>query len=436
MKATRGYGSFLAAVLPAFVLIAAACGSDATSTTAPTSASRLASPTETLRVAPTLTPTEVTTPILSSTEVPTSVPSPASAPSPEPLLFNPQSFELTQTQVFAEFPFSIDYPKGWTVEFDVPATFISQFSEDSPRRGESYGVSLDHRDLTAMYAMGLPEKPTLEDLLHLNNTFFGWAVLDVSETTTFGAPALMIEAKRSQGVVSAVMGFVDGEAYLLIFAAPTREALNDFKSVWARMLDSIRPAELATTAGEEYFEEVRTALDLAGLRFAKVSRLLGQSYPTRERVIEALLEGGAGTVFTATVETLSQIEPPSKHEEGHRRLVEAHREFDRNDREVGVALEEGNLVRFGLLSGQSAELRVALITSLPPEYCHGLFPRNDLCSPLEPLPGGEYGEQLNGLLRQFEPQFAGAGATVAFPLSLGQSSFSALPSRWPLGWSR
>ena len=413
MKVTRASVPFLAVVFSTIVLIAAACGSDATPTTAPTPTSSPASPISTPTLAPTPTPTEVTTP--------TSEPTPS----------NPQSVELTRTQVFAEFPFSIAYPEGWTVEINVPATIIRQFPEDSPRRAEGYSVSLDHRDLAGMYAMGLPENPTLEDLLQLNNTFFGWGVL----TAAFGAPALVIEAKISEGVVSMVMGFVGGEAYLLMLRAPTQEAFDDFRLVWAGMLDSIQPVELATTAGEKYFEEVRGALELADLRFAKVTRLLDQSYPTRERVIEALLEGGAGTVFTATVEALDRIEPPGEYAEGHRELVETHLELASNDGEVGVALREGNLLTFGLLNGQSTELRVSL-PPYRPRTAMDCFRSTTCALPWIHCREANTEISLTCSSVSSSPSSPPLGGPWLFHSPLARRSFSALLSRWPPGWSR
>ena len=247
MKATRRHGLFLGITLMAVLALAVACGGEATPTLVPTSTSPPASPT----------------------------PTPTSTPKPTP--FDPGSVTLTQELVFGDFLFSIAYPEGWTVESNGPATSIHQFPEDDPRRDDGYSVSLDHRKLDGMYALGLSEDPTLEDLLQLNGRFFGWQVLGVSEVTVFGVPALAANVRGREGSLISLMGLVGDEAFLLSLNAPHEDGLDDFKPVWARMLDSVRPAEVAMTVEQEYFKEVREAQDLANLKFARFNAALGQT---------------------------------------------------------------------------------------------------------------------------------------------------------------
>ncbi len=214
------------------------------------------------------------------------------------------------------------------------------------------------------------------------------------------------------------MGFVGGEAYLFTINASGEGALDDSRRVWADMLDSIRPVEVAMTLDQGYFKEVREALDLANFKFARFGAALNQTYPTRERITQALTEAGIGTVFADTLEALEDIDPPDRYSEEHHRLVEVHREMVRLDREMGQAVRAGDLAAFGMINGRSAELNGSFVASLPAELCHGAFPGHPLCPSLEPLPGGDYGRQLDGLLRRYEPGLGSAASLLVFPLSL------------------
>ena len=237
MKATRRRGAFLGMGLMAVLVLAAACGSEATPTLVPTSTSTLAPPT------------------------------PTTAPEPTP--FKPESVTLTQELVFGDFPFSTAYPESWTVESGGAVTVIRQFPEDDQQRDEGYSVSLDHHKLDGMYALGLPEDPTLEDLFELNAGFFGWEVLEVSEATVFGVPALSVRARGREGSSITLMGFVGDEAFLLTLNAPDEDRLAGFRPVWDRILASVSPADVAMTVGREYFIEVRQARDLGGVRWTR-----------------------------------------------------------------------------------------------------------------------------------------------------------------------
>ena len=81
---------------------------------------------------------------------------------------------------------------------------------------------------------------------------------------------------------------------------------------------------------------------------------------------------------------------------------------------------------FSLINGPAEELNLSFVASLPTEFCHGVFPDHPLCPSREALPGGDYGEQLNGLLRRFEPRFASAAGVFVFPLSLSQEEVMSL----------
>jgi hypothetical protein len=159
--------------------------------------------------------------------------------------------ELSETYTFPGFGFTIDYPAGWSVETQGTVTIISElesdlkkaFQEDAPPI-EGFSLSLDQRTLSFMRGLGLPEEPTLEDLLDLNQGFFEWQEpLDVVETEAFGAPALSIMTSDGEVSRNTLMGYAGDRAFLLQFSVPSDQALTDVASHWNQMLASIQPAE-------------------------------------------------------------------------------------------------------------------------------------------------------------------------------------------------
>ena len=177
---------------------------------------------------------------------PTATPSPAPTPTPTPIPIT--EIPLAETHVITGFGFSIDYPSGWLAETRETVTFINELENDHVRalrgeRGHMNGssVGLDHRGLDFMSNLGLPENPSLEDLLKLNTGFFDWPEpIEVSETVIFGVPALKANTHdRNNNWGVSIMGFLADEAFLLSIEAPSKEALAKFMPTWTRMLESI-----------------------------------------------------------------------------------------------------------------------------------------------------------------------------------------------------
>ncbi|MCH8086609.1 MAG: hypothetical protein IIC81_02020 [Chloroflexi bacterium] len=394
MKLMRRAKFVFAGGLAAIALIALACGSSSEPTPTPVPS-----------------PTATSTPLPAPTGVPTS----------------PDETELTQTQVFKGFGFSIDYPEGWTATTEGKFTDIIEFQEDSelssisgaPER-KGYGVSLQRVTLDFLRNTGLPDQPSLEDLLNLNSRLFGWEVLETSNTSVFGVPALSVTIRSPSNAGITLIGFVKDEAFALSMIAPTEEARDQFRPTWIRMLESIKPVtEAAASVEEIYFEEVDEATMLTGAKFGKFGAIFREAFPTRQRLIDALLEAGVGTAFTATVEALHGIEPPEQLETEHNALVEHFRELLRLDRQAEQYIRDGDVAGFVLTNGLLGEVSATFTISLPADFCNSLNPGGSpLCSPLEPLPGGTYGSQLNDIFRTFQSQFSGLAGSLAFPLVL------------------
>jgi hypothetical protein len=160
-------------------------------------------------------------------------------------------FELTETHVLSNFEYSLDYPSGWLADSRAPVTFISELEEDHEQalrdadfNVQGYQVIFDYRGMPFMQSIGLPVSPTLDDLLELNQGFFGWQEpIDTSELEVFGVPAYSVETYDGSTWGVSVMGLREGEAFLLGFAASSEEARDAFMPTWDRMLQSISPSE-------------------------------------------------------------------------------------------------------------------------------------------------------------------------------------------------
>lgn len=158
---------------------------------------------------------------------------------------------LSETYVITDFGYSIDLPAGWQGGTRSPVTILNELDEDHQRAfDDSYdpkgiSLSLDHRGMAFMRGIGLTaEEPSLEDILELNQGFFNWQEpFEVSETTIFDEPALVVSAQGDEGFGVDYMGFKDDEVFLFGFAAPTDEAREAFLVTWNQMVESIEPVE-------------------------------------------------------------------------------------------------------------------------------------------------------------------------------------------------
>ena len=158
-------------------------------------------------------------------------------------------FELTETHVFSGFEFSIDYPAGWLADTNAPASIISELEADHQLALQEedfdplgYGIFFDHRDLPFMQELGLPDNPTLDDLLELNRRFFDWEEsIEVTELEIFGVPAYSVKTSASSRWGVNIMGIRGDEAFLFGFGAPSEAARDDFLPTWDRILQSITP---------------------------------------------------------------------------------------------------------------------------------------------------------------------------------------------------
>ena len=204
--------------------------------------------------APTATPTLVPS-------TPTPVP-PTSTPAPTPTaaadtgsgISAPIDLELTQTHVLPDFGFSLDYPSGWFAQTRNSLTILTQFEEDQERVVTSgsaalgYYLTMDHTDIERLYRLGLPENPSLGDLLQFNMLFLGMPQpKTISEATVFGVPAIRAKAGNEDQWAITYIDIKDDIFFLLVMSGPSEDALDAFGPTWTKMLQSIEP--VAATEG-------------------------------------------------------------------------------------------------------------------------------------------------------------------------------------------
>jgi hypothetical protein len=162
-----------------------------------------------------------------------------------------QALELSERHEIPEFGFSIAYPAGWFAKTLIPVTIINElpadhdtaFDEQQPVAA-GYEVTIEHRDMDFMVQLGLVEGATLQELLAFNKNFFPWLEpIEVIESQAFGEPALAVRAADRSAWGYTMMGFVNGQTFLLGFSAPSEESLDAFMPTWQRMVAGIELTE-------------------------------------------------------------------------------------------------------------------------------------------------------------------------------------------------
>ncbi len=159
------------------------------------------------------------------------------------------SLELTQTHVFSDFGFSIDYPEDWFAETRDTVTTISEKEKDQTsnfggdREVIGYQIVLDHVDINFLSRFGLPSNPSLDDLLQFNTQEFKWQDTQVTQSEVFGVPAIRSRHHVNTKYSYEYMGFLNGEVFLFGLAAPSEQLLDEISPTWEKMVESIEPVD-------------------------------------------------------------------------------------------------------------------------------------------------------------------------------------------------
>ena len=160
------------------------------------------------------------------------------------------TLELTETHVFPDFGYSIDYPAGWVTGTKNNLTIITQLEEDQQRifsddsSPKGYYVTLDHLDIARLYDLGLSQNPTLRDLLRFNVLFLGMPQpRETRQISLFGVPTLRVKAAEEDQWGVAYFGVKDERFFLFVLTAVSEEALDEFMPTWNQMVESIKPVD-------------------------------------------------------------------------------------------------------------------------------------------------------------------------------------------------
>lgn len=163
--------------------------------------------------------------------------------------------DLTQTHALSgeaghEFPWTIDYPDGWTTAVRNDATFFGPTPDVllEALRAEPISdvvVIFDHKRIDDFRSEGLPADATLDDLVDFNERQLEWEeIRERSETTIFGESAIRTRVVNETGESEiSIQGFRGDEFFLLDLLAPDEAALEQFLPTFQAMVESIRAEE-------------------------------------------------------------------------------------------------------------------------------------------------------------------------------------------------
>ena len=182
---------------------------------------------------------------------PTPVPTPTEAVDTSPdKSTTATALELSETHVFPDFGYSIDYPADWVAGTKNNLTIISELEEDQERifsddsSPQGYYVTLDYLDIERLYDLGLRQNPTLRDLLRFNILFLGMPQpRETRQISLFGVPTLRVKAAEEDQWGVAYFGVKDERFFLFVFTAVSEEALDEFMPTWNQLLEGIKPVE-------------------------------------------------------------------------------------------------------------------------------------------------------------------------------------------------
>ena len=169
----------------------------------------------------------------------------------------------------------------------------------------------------------------------------------------------------------------------------------------------------------EYLDDVQTAMDLFGTKSEAFQDAFGQTYALPQRLFDTLQAVGAGTAFVESLEGLERLDPPERFRADHQRIVGTYRELVRVDAEIGQAIANHDLIAFNLLNSQLGEVNGLNTLEFSAAFCNALHDPDspgNVCHPSEPLPGGEYGAQLDVTVRRFQVLFQAYTSSIVGPV--------------------
>ncbi len=186
-----------------------------------------------------------------------------------------------------------------------------------------------------------------------------------------------------------------------------------------------------TDAERGYLTRIEDARSLFTAKASSASAVTAQTYVFKERLFEALQGAGVGTAFLDTLEALEMIEPPRRFVDEHALVIGVFEEKVRIDAEIGRAVDEADLVAF-VVNNQRLALGDASTFGLSPVVC-GAF--STQCKSSDPLPGGEYGLQLEEITGRLRVEVSGRNQVWSNErfrvLATDDEFFAAHAELWP-----
>ena len=173
------------------------------------------------------------------------------------------------------------------------------------------------------------------------------------------------------------------------------------------------PVGTTTEAEQAYLDELAGVTPLIVENFDKFFEILTQVYETRGALFGALEEAGAGTTFDAGLAHLEALEPPERYRDEHALAVDALREIQRIDRQVGQAVVDVDLVAFAFANVELGRVTNASPLQHSEEFCFARYDSRHLCERPDFSSSPGYGEELYSILSRFETEAGpavGAGA--------------------------
>jgi hypothetical protein len=160
-----------------------------------------------------------------------------------------------------------------------------------------------------------------------------------------------------------------------------------------------------TQEDQTYLNQVRTAFRRSDSNFEKFRTALAQSFSSPEAILTALVDAGAGTTFDPVLEGLEELQPTERFAADHQILLRRAGELVATDQGIGEAAANEDIVAFELGNVELALLQGGMQLELSSEACDSLPDGPELCEPDRELPGGEYGAELNDVMRTLAVEF-------------------------------
>ena len=168
---------------------------------------------------------------------------------------------------------------------------------------------------------------------------------------------------------------------------------------------------------KEYLEEARAAWRLSEARFESFQETMDQTlWQDTGQLFQTLIEEGAGTAYDATLGAIEELDPPNRFVTDHDRMLRGLRDLVALDQTIGRSLATEDLEAFVLGNSGLGEANKLMSLELSPDVCEAAVGHYSYrCDRPDPLPGGEYGSELYGIIGRFAAQFESRTRGVFIP---------------------